>query len=100
MSKKLTSVEWLEDMIKNMVYNGADFGDDYPSLLVHIERAKEMENEQRFDNKATRFEVIDHTDKKRGRIVVEYGVDVEISIQDDGQTMKVFLTNNKQQDND
>ena len=49
--------------------------------------------------KVTRFEVIDHTDKKRGRIVVEYGVDVEVSIQDDGQTMKVFLTNPKQQDN-
>lgn len=47
MSKKLTSVEWLEDMIKNMVYNGADFGDDYPSLLVHIERAKEIEKEQK-----------------------------------------------------
>jgi hypothetical protein len=49
MSKKLTSVEWLEDMIKNMVYNGADFGDDYPSLLVHIKKAKQMEKEQIID---------------------------------------------------
>jgi hypothetical protein len=49
-------------------------------------------------NKVTRFEVIDHTSKKRGRIIVEYGVNVEISIQDDGQTMKVFLTDAKQQE--
>jgi hypothetical protein len=46
MANKQTSVEWLEDMIKNMVYNGADFGDDYPSLLVHIEQAKQMEKKQ------------------------------------------------------
>ena len=43
-------------------------------------------------DKVTRFEVIDHTKKKRGRIVVEYGVKVEVSIQDEGKTMKVFLT--------
>jgi hypothetical protein len=49
-------------------------------------------------NKITRFEVIDHTNKKRGRIVVEYGVSVEISIQDDGKTMKVFLTDTKSQE--
>ena len=40
----------------------------------------------------TRFEVIDHTSELQGRILVKYGVKVEISIQDDGRTMKVFLT--------
>jgi hypothetical protein len=44
-------------------------------------------------DKITRFEVIDHSDKMRGRYVVEYGVKVEVSIQDEGRTMKVFLTN-------
>ena len=39
----------------------------------------------------TRFEVIDHTFRMRGRYVVEYGVSVEVSIQDDGKTMKIFL---------
>lgn len=42
--------------------------------------------------KITRFEVIDHTSEFQGRILVKYGVKVEISIQDDGRTMKVFLT--------
>lgn len=43
----------------------------------------------------TRFEVIDHTSKKGGRIVVEYNVNVEISLQDDNKTLKVFLTDKK-----
>jgi hypothetical protein len=43
----------------------------------------------------TRFEVIDHTKKKRGRIVVEYNVNVELSLQDENKTLKVFLTDKK-----
>jgi hypothetical protein len=43
----------------------------------------------------TRFEVIDHSSKKRGRYVVEYGVKVEASIQDKGRTLKIFLTDPK-----
>jgi len=42
-----------------------------------------------------RFEVIDHTSKKRGRIVVEYNVNVELSLQDESRTLKVFLTDKK-----
>ena len=44
----------------------------------------------------TRFEVIDHTRKKQGRIVVEYNVNVELSLQDENRTLKVFLTDKKQ----
>ena len=43
----------------------------------------------------TRFEVIDNSSKKRGRYVVEYGVKVEASIQDEGRTLKIFLTDPK-----
>jgi hypothetical protein len=43
----------------------------------------------------TRFEVIDYTKKHRGRILVEYKVSVEVSIQDEGRTMKIFLTDKK-----
>ena len=43
----------------------------------------------------TRFEVIDHTSKKKGRIVVEYNVNVELSLQDENKTLKVFLTDKK-----
>lgn len=41
--------------------------------------------------KITRFEVIDET----GRIVVRYGVDVQLSFQDDDRTLKVFLSKKK-----
>ena len=39
-----------------------------------------------------RFEVIDHTGEKLGRIVVRYGANVEVSFQDGYKTMKVFLS--------
>ena len=44
-------------------------------------------------NKVTRFEVIDHTWAGTGRIVnmTHHDVSVELSYQDDGKTLKVFL---------
>ena len=42
-----------------------------------------------------RFEVIDHTKEKLGRVLSKYNVNVELSIQDDGRTLKVFLTDYK-----
>tara|TARA_R110002110_G_scaffold96968_1_gene249401 strand:+ start:17 stop:172 length:156 start_codon:yes stop_codon:yes gene_type:complete len=44
--------------------------------------------------KVTRFEVIDHTNRGEGRVLVEYGVNVELQLQDDGKTLKVFLSDN------
>lgn len=38
-------------------------------------------------DKVTRFEVIDKT----GRAYTKHGVQVELSIQDDGRTLKVFI---------
>jgi hypothetical protein len=61
-----------------------------------IEEAKKMSSELPVEYpQVDRFEVIDHTSKARGRVVVEYGVKVEVSIQDGGKTMKIFLTNRK-----
>lgn len=46
-------------------------------------------------HKVTRVEVIDHTDEGKGREFVKYCKpgDVEVSVQDDGRTIKVFITN-------
>ncbi|WMM74450.1 hypothetical protein RCF27_09280 [Rhodococcus pyridinivorans] len=41
--------------------------------------------------KVTRFEVIDHTTGGEGRVFTKYGVSIELSYQDDGQTLKVFV---------
>lgn len=38
-----------------------------------------------------RFEVIDHAVGGEGRVLTKYGVSVELSLQDDGETLKVFL---------
>ena len=43
------------------------------------------------NKKVTRFEVIDHTHAGVGRILVSYDVCVELSYQDDGTTLKVFM---------
>jgi len=40
----------------------------------------------------TRFEVIDHTESGKGRVLVKHDIKVELSLQDDGKTLKVFLT--------
>jgi hypothetical protein len=45
-----------------------------------------MENNN-FD-KVTRFEVIDDL----GRVLVRYGIRIELHLQDDDRTLKVFLT--------
>lgn len=45
--------------------------------------------------KVTRFEVIDHTKdvtQGGGKVLVQYDVKIELSLQDDGRTLKVFLT--------
>jgi hypothetical protein len=39
------------------------------------------------DKGVSRFEVVDET----GRLIVKYGVSVELLYQDDGKTLKVFL---------
>ena len=52
--KKQTAVEWLEDTINQMIYNGGDLGEDEHALRQHIQQAKAMEKEQHGDtwNKA------------------------------------------------
>ena len=42
----MTSVQWLEQVVKSIVINGGDLGEDYPALLIHIEQAKQLESEQ------------------------------------------------------
>lgn len=41
--------------------------------------------------RVTRFEVIDHGTGGEGRVLVKYGVSIELSYQDDGRTLKVFV---------
>ncbi len=49
------------------------------------------------EDKVTRFEVIDHRDVSPtfGRAFVAYGVEVQLSYQDEGRTLKAFVVNKK-----
>ena len=43
------------------------------------------------NSEVTRFEVIDNTWAGTGRVLAHYGCSVELSYQDEGKTLKVFL---------
>ncbi len=43
----------------------------------------------------TRFEVIDHTTGGEGRAYMKYDISAELSYQDDGRTLKVFVGDRK-----
>jgi hypothetical protein len=47
-------------------------------------------------DKVTRFEVIDDS----GRVLVRYGIKIELSFQDDDRTLKVFLTSKNKSTDD
>ena len=50
--------------------------------------------------KVTRFEVINHTSTGEGRAYIKYGnLEIEFSIQDEGRTLKVFITENEDDEN-
>jgi len=42
----MTSIKWLESMVKGMVDNGGDLGEDYPALMVHIQQAKLLHEQE------------------------------------------------------
>jgi hypothetical protein len=54
---KQTAVEWLEMMVKAMIENGGDLGEDLPALMNHIKQAKEMEKEQRGYTEEQAYEI-------------------------------------------
>lgn len=51
-------------------------------------------------SKVTRFEVInnrtENDESDRGRVMVEHNLSLELSLQDDGRTLKVFLNDKKE----
>jgi hypothetical protein len=58
-------------------------------LRLAFEQAKEMENNT---SKVTRVEVIQHSEPYNGRAYTNYNAkDVEIQLQDDNKTLKIFL---------
>ena len=63
-------------------------------LSVLHARVRELEQQVKLQtlDGVTRFEVIDHTKDGGGRALVRYGIRVQTSLQDEGRTLKIFLT--------
>jgi len=77
------------DFLFNAVYRDMS----YPELLGLIAEAKIMEKQQQNDtSKVNRVEVIQHSEPYNGRAYTNYNAkDVEIQLQDDNKTLKIFL---------
>jgi hypothetical protein len=70
--------------------NECGCGADWTTSEVYALR-EEVKKLREANKKVTRFEVIDHTDNGVGRQYWQYDVSVELSYQDEGKTLKVFL---------
>jgi hypothetical protein len=54
------TLDWLEEIVKSMIDNGGDLGEDYPALLAHIEQAKKMQKQEHgktWDAALSKYEV-------------------------------------------
>lgn len=49
MIKAQSSVEYIEQRIKEMIEHGSDFGDDLPALLSHVNHAKTIHEQEIID---------------------------------------------------
>ena len=79
-----TAVEWLVEQLPMRIKN---------SMMGEIEQARAMEKQQIIDaSKINRVEVIQHSEPYNGRAYTNYNAkDVEIQVQDNGRTLKIFL---------
>ena len=83
---------YTEEQIRESLNDNFNFGDRAIDFALSKLTPIELPDYE----KVTRFEVIDHTSSKEERILVKYSVMVDVSIQDEGMTMKVFLTDKYQ----
>jgi hypothetical protein len=90
----MTAVEFLFDELSKLY--------DFQRILDEInensnkdvfEQALEMERLQDSDKykSVTRFEVIDHSKEFKGRFYVKKNCKIELQLQDDSKTLKVFV---------
>lgn len=71
-----------------------DYAEDSSPFLDYIKGYTQCQNDILHDQTVTRFEVID----ENGRAYTDYYCKVEISYQDDGRTLKVFIKPLNKQD--
>ena len=93
--KTKEEIEQLADKYSALGQNAGLTHREYTLENIAYRRGYEQcQNDMLHDQKLTRFEVID----ENGRAYTEYYCKVELSYQDDGRTLKVFINSLNKQD--
>jgi len=91
----MTAVEWYSQqhlkLLIKLENKELSIGEYVVQHQEILHKSKEMEKKQSFVN-ANRVEVIQHSEPYNGRAYTNYNAkDVEVQLQDDGKTLKIFL---------
>lgn len=88
--------EEIEELAENSSYNNPEHFEDYQDGMYYgfIKGYTQCQSDILQDQTVTRFEVID----ENGRVYVAKDCKVELSYQDDGRTLKVFIKKLNKQD--
>jgi hypothetical protein len=79
--------EEIEQIYHRLYDKFMDKYDDHPHYYSFMEGYTQCQNDMLHDQTVTRFEVID----ENGRVYVAKDCKVELSYQDDGRTLKIFI---------
>ena len=83
-----------QDKIKEHILNHANNQSSEAIIETELAAKKYAEEDMADISKVTRFEVID----ENGRVCTRHNCNVELSYQDDGRTLKVFINSLNKQD--
>lgn len=91
---KQTAIEWfVEQLEKHRIIKRDqwttyfDIKSTYEKLIEQAKELEKLANENNNTSEVTRFEVIDKT----GRVYSKWDCSIELSYQDNGKTLKVFV---------
>lgn len=93
-------MDWLSEKLKDLEDCPKYLFKQKVSNIIKSVKSK-LKKEENLKNPAnefksiTRFEAIDHRKNGNGRVLSVWDINIEVSIQDSGKTMKVFITDKK-----
>lgn len=98
MNHSMSEDERLDEILGDLIYDTPNHYGYPPDFEPDFNKAKKAIKALYTPSKseATRFDLVDHRENGSGRIQYN-NVNVELSYQDEGKTLKVFLTTLKEQ---
>jgi len=86
--------ETLEEASENFAHNYFEMheSNNYQALKLGFKKGAKWQEKQGDASNVTRVEVIQHSEPYNGRAYTNYNAkDVEMQLQDNGKTLKIFL---------